>query len=478
MSDADDRVTTAYSLLSAAEFEIGGVDGLLELHEAFPEEPAEADASRKLEAKWRELVTEIRIQTGTLLKTDTVSFLLGAGASRECGGPLMGSIPLEVERELTQSAAVDPATGGAVPTWLTALYLAASAGGALGAPTSADAVTARLREVESDSATELSANFESVLSILHRWRATMTVETNRLRLSGPLAIDVSLDAVDEALRRATWALATRCLLPTAAAGEHGVAAYRDFLRKVLSRPLNLKRANIFTLNYDTLVEQAADAEGVVLVDGFVGSIKRTFRPESYDHDLYFPAETTEGRVHRLDRVVHLYKLHGSVTWIAEEPELENPYGIRATAEKAPDGSSVLIYPTPTKWGEALGMPYAELLRRFAGAVVRPQSVLFVLGYGFGDEHIVAVVRQALAVPSFTLVIVDPNPTSPFVQQLRALNDKRVWVLSGKSFGTFSGFVEGVLADLQDESVRRKVMDTYRALGSKKADGREGRGTDE
>lgn len=27
---------------------------------------------------------------------------------------------------------------------------------------------------------------------------------------------------------------------------------------------------------------------------------------------------------------------------------------------------------------------------------------------FGDEHVNAIIRQALAVPSFTLVIVDPN----------------------------------------------------------------------
>jgi hypothetical protein len=63
---------------------------------------------------------------------------------------------------------------------------------------------------------------------------------------------------------------------------------------------------------------------LVLIDGFVGSVRRIFRPESYDQDLYFPAETTEGRVHRLDRVAHLYKLHGSVTWKGEKPEVVIP----------------------------------------------------------------------------------------------------------------------------------------------------------
>ena len=113
------------------------------------------------------------------------------------------------------------------------------------------------------------------------------------------------------------------------------------------------------------------------------------------------------------------------------------------------------------------MPYAELLRRFAAAVVRPQSVLFVIGYGFGDEHICAIVRQALAIPSFTLVIADPNPQSDFVDQLKKQSDRRVWIFSGKTFGAFTGFVRHALADLRDESIRRKVMETHRALGQGK-----------
>lgn len=155
-----------------------------------------------------------------------------------------------------------------------------------------------------------------------------------------------------------------------------------------------------------------------------------------------------------------------MTWTAEEPGLDNPYGVRAHGEELPNDRPVLIYPTPAKWGEALGMPYAELLRRFAAAIVRPQSVLFVLGYGFGDEHIRAIVHQAIAIPSFTLVIVDPDPQSDFVKRLRERRDLRAWILSGKAFGTFTGFVGNVLADLRDESIRREVMDTYRALAKR------------
>jgi hypothetical protein len=224
--------------------------------------------------------------------------------------------------------------------------------------------------------------------------------------------------------------------------------------------------NVFTLNYDTLVEQASDAEGVVLLDGFVGAQRRIFRPESYEQDLYFPAETTEGRVHRFDRVLHLYKLHGSITWTANESTLDDPYGVQS-AVFDPDGTQpLLIYPTPAKYGETLGSPYSELFRRFAGALARPQSVLFVVGYGFGDEHVNAIIRQALAVPSFTLVIVDPAPTSKFVTTLREQKDRRVWIAEGSRIGTLAGFVDQLLPDLRDEEILKRVLATHRALASR------------
>src|SRR5208283_397364 len=129
--------------------------------------------------------------------------------------------------------------------------------------------------------------------------------------------------------------------------EDPLRFHRKFIKNILTRPLNLRRANIFTLNNDTLIEQAGDAEGSVLVDGFVGTLRRVFRPESYDIDFYFPAQTTEGRVHRFDRALHLYKLHGSITWHRCESGWENPFGLYATFYNQDyHTDDVLIYPSP------------------------------------------------------------------------------------------------------------------------------------
>ena len=409
-----------------------------------------------------DVLEDIRVRVGTLLKTENVSLLLGAGASVDCGGPLIGSVPTELERVL-HNQGISRTRSPRLRRWLLILYLAMRyAGGGKDTPVKRQGILARRDALDNGTAKRLPVNFENVLATLHYWRSALSDSSDRLRIDGALQVNVRRADLDRCIRRATHALACACDLPTEEKkGE--VATYNTLVRKLLTRPLNLKRVNIFTLNYDALVEQAADATGVVLLDGFVGTQNRVFRPESYEQDLYFPAETTEGQVHRFNRVLHLYKLHGSVTWTLDEPTLENPYGVRATTFDPNQNRPHLIYPTPAKHGEILGLPYSELFRRFAVTIVRSQSVLFVIGYGFGDRHVNAIIRQALAVPSFTLVIVDPSPTSQFVTTLSKLQDRRVWIATGPNLGKFSGFVHHLLPDLQDEEIRKRVMDTRRAL---------------
>jgi len=60
-------------------------------------------------------------------------------------------------------------------------------------------------------------------------------------------------------------------------------------------------------------------------------------------------------------------------------------------------------------------------------------------------------------------VVDPNPTSEFVETLRGQKDLRVWIIKGPSLGEFTGFVEQVLPDLREEEIRKKVLATWRAL---------------
>jgi len=441
-------------------FEIGGENIFVvakSVADAHGAEAAPAPADNVSES-----LDELRVRIGTLLKTENVSFLLGAGASVNCGGLLIGTIPLPIERCL-HDASIRGTEQPRIRQWLKVFYLAVrESGGGEEVPILREQIIERKIALAGGGGKPLRANFERVLSILFRWRSALPESGGRLKIEGSPTVDAKADDIDAAIKHASLALASNCDLPTTEKKDK-LSDHKTLLRKLLTRPLNLKRINIFTLNYDTLVEQAADGEGIVLLDGFVGTQRRVFRPESYEQDLYFPAETTEGRVHRFDRVLHLYKLHGSTTWIANEPTMDDPYGVQAVPFRSDGALPLLIYPAPTKYGATLGMPYSELFRRFAGVLTRPQSVLFVIGYGFGDEHVNAIIRQAFAVPSFTLVIIDPNPQSKFVAKLRAQEDRRVWIAEGPTLGTLAAFVEHVLPDLRDEEIRKKVLATHRAL---------------
>lgn len=447
--------------LSDYQIRIGKEDVIeRHLHGILSADSENAENQDKAQKALDELLKEMRVRFGTIIKTDNVSFLLGAGTSLAVGGVSLVNIPKPLEKALIDKAK-DKQKGKEAPAWIELFYMIASA--LSREDFSFDTRAQLFQSHKENDIPAIGVNLEAYLSQLHTWHAGMLDVTEILKLTGSSELSIVKSDLSRLIKEITGSLTILLNLPKSGLDEP-LRSHRKFIKKVLTRPLNLRRANLFTLNYDTLIEQAGDAEGAVLVDGFVGTLRRVFRPESYDIDFYFPAQTTEGRVHRFDRALHLYKLHGSITWHRCEPDWENPFGVYATFYNQDCGTDdVLIYPTPLKYGQALGMPYSELFRRFANAIAQPQSALFVIGYGFGDDHINALIRQALAIPSFTLVVVDPNPKSDFVSKLEKLEDERVWIVKGRGLGTFEHFVAKLLPDLREEEIDAKVMKTFKGL---------------
>jgi hypothetical protein len=435
---------------------IGGTDILRS--KVLPTIPTDGDTSKATET-YRRILEDTRVRVGTLLKADNVSFLLGAGCSLGAGGVSLASIPYETERSLLREGLL----GGKAEQWLTLFY------GAVGLETGKvwDA-GARDKELTSQDPSvlrkaQIPVNYERLLSVLFSWQEALIGSRIEVVGSDGTRVPVTGDVLGELIWRLVRSLVDLCQLP-ASGKESALEDYRRFIKRALTRQLNLRRVNIATLNYDTLVEQASDQEGVMVIDGFIGNLTRVFRPESFDQDLYFPAQTTEGRVHRLDRVIHLLKLHGSITWSAEVPSASNPRGLFA-GTVGPSRKPVVVYPTPLKYGQTLGLPYSEMFRQFALSVVQPQSTLFVMGYSFGDAHVNSLIYQALAIPSFTLVIIGPELKAQVVQRLQESSDERVWLIRGWSIGTFEGFVRDLLPDLRTEEIQERITATQRAINA-------------
>ena len=244
--------------------------------------------------------------------------------------------------------------------------------------------------------------------------------------------------------------------------------HEKFIKKLLQRPNNLRRANLFTTNYDMAFDYALDNLGVHYINGFMGVHNRCFRPEVYDYDIYYPGQSVSGKVHRAEKVLRYYKMHGSLSWVSSKPTQSNVYGINevtmnGTFEPSID-KQIIIYPCVSKKTFTLDLPYSELFRQFSQAIIQPQAVLFVVGYSFYDEHINDIIYQALSIPSFTLIIAN-YITNPEIQKLKCLDDPRIIILdeTDSEQSTFVGFVKNIMPDLYEENEQMIVVDTLNKL---------------
>lgn len=256
--------------------------------------------------------------------------------------------------------------------------------------------------------------------------------------------------------------------------------HEKFLKSLLQRPLNLKRANIFTSNYDLAFEYAFDNIGVKYIDGFSGFHHRYFKPETFDYDIFYPGSTTSGKVQRIEKVVRYFKLHGSITWVKDHDlNASNVYGIKELPidlikEKSKDSGEsfdygdLMIYPSAVKKSYTLDLPYSELIRQFSSAISQPQSVLFAIGYSFCDEHFNDIIYQALSNPSFTLIIVNfqKSEKSQEIKRLRDLKDPRIIILEGNDIGDFLTFSTEMMPTFTDASSSDEVIKTLETLLNK------------
>lgn len=204
--------------------------------------------------------------------------------------------------------------------------------------------------------------------------------------------------------------------------------YQAFYQKLIFRDRALPRPWIFTTNYDLFNETAMDRLGIPYCNGFSGAIERRFNPATFRYSLAEQLDITSRKWSAVDNFVYLCKLHGSVNWVEEGSTLFPIHEMQETPSDAV--ARVLIYPTPIKQNASFGSPYSDLFREFQGRIVRDQSVLFTLGYSFGDEHINNIIFQALTIPNFRLIAFLPPDVVDIPKQLRDLGDPRVWMIGG------------------------------------------------
>lgn len=152
-------------------------------------------------------------------------------------------------------------------------------------------------------------------------------------------------------------------------------AYNELVAWV-SGTLRAHPVEIFTTNYDLLLEQAFERARAPFFDGFTGGCAPFFDPVTVASDD-LPA-----------RWSRLWKLHGSLGWAMEEGTIVRGRGHAA---------SQLIYPDYLKYDLTQKQPYAALFERLKRFLLTPDTLLLTTGFSFRDAHVCAILDEALAV---------------------------------------------------------------------------------
>ena len=180
--------------------------------------------------------------------------------------------------------------------------------------------------------------------------------------------------------------------------------HRHFARWVIKTPRRVP-IQIFTVNYDILIEHALESEFVPIFDGFVGSHQPFFHPDSLRHPDDAPGKAW----------TRLWKMHGSVTW-----HQVTHNGKPRTIRGAPDDSGAMILPSSRKYDESKQQPYAAIMDQLARFLEVDGALLVVCGFSFSDEHINDVIFRGIAARPRTHVYAlqyeDPAEDTDLVKQ--------------------------------------------------------------
>lgn len=140
---------------------------------------------------------------------------------------------------------------------------------------------------------------------------------------------------------------------------------------------------VFTVNYDLLVETALEKLGAPYFDGFSGTMRARFQTELVE------AAPGADRAWVPAFFVRLWKLHGSVNWMYEADD-------RIVRLGAPvvQGSPAAIYPSDAKYEESRRVPFVVLQDRLRRALHQSETLTIISGYSFGDAHLNELILEA------------------------------------------------------------------------------------
>ena len=256
-----------------------------------------------------------------------------------------------------------------------------------------------------------AATIENLMNYLARYRDVLA------SLDQPEGHPFGIEEID------TWLTGIKNGIVREVAGDDPwkPSEYHErFLRRLRTERVR----DIFTLNYDTLLEASLEALRVPYTEGFRGANQAWFDPEVFDDAV--------GVAYRI------HKLHGSINWRRDEDG-----NVRRVSDVLDDagGGPVVVYPSEQKYLQTQYGIYETLIARFRDRLraTGKNNHLVVLGYSFNDEHINEAICDAVIAEGSNLTVV--AFVGPEADD-RAKQDNRLKALAGRCDERFNAFVGG------------------------------------
>ena len=169
--------------------------------------------------------------------------------------------------------------------------------------------------------------------------------------------------------------------------EQPTLEHKEFLTRIVSRreaepSHKAPPINIFTTNYDLLIELACEASNLVTINGCEGIFHRQWNLACFNLDI--GRATTHTKTSRFKpsiRHVRLFKLHGSLSWFESNGEFYEEKPLKGSTK-----TPLIIYPSKLKYAQSIRPPFDWLFRKF-GEEVYNAKLLVTIGYRFRDDNL-------------------------------------------------------------------------------------------
>lgn len=147
---------------------------------------------------------------------------------------------------------------------------------------------------------------------------------------------------------------------------------------------------VFTTNYDLIIEKSLEASQIPYFDGFVGSFEPFFWQESIDQFV--------SKNDMTQNWIRLWKIHGSLSWFWKEnkkTKAQKIIRIGKIENIKKEDNELVIYPSKEKYDSSKKQPFIAYFDRLKNYLLSGELLFVFTGYSFSDQHINEIIFNCL-----------------------------------------------------------------------------------